>query len=285
VPSDKIQTSATISNTAKFTSAAGSLDRFELTGSGNASVLPAPGGASACSARQSAALETTTVFTVTKPGWLSIDGSVSGTPNTAAAPGEYFTWLYINRSAPTVAANTVDYNTTSYGGQEVSSQQTKSSTTIFLEAGQYWLQNRVYVRATTVVDVPSGAPAAFAASSTRSASFSFKGAFRPAGAKDGKAVSVTKGKKYVKLLDRSCATDNVTAKLSKKKLKNASKVVFSVNGKKKKTVKLSKKFPKNGLVQVGPIPDTTEAVVKARIFLKAKGADKPTLEQSYLACS
>lgn len=148
----------------------------------------------------------------------------------------------------------------------------------FVESGQFFVYAQQSIRGglqvedDVLVPLKRRAGADELASGTATASITFI----EAGSASAQRGS---GKRYTKLKQRSCEDDAVTAKFTGKAGK-VKKVVFSVDGAKKKTVTKVKAGRSVSIKRLGARDDVT---VEAVVTLK-NGSTK-TVERSYVACA
>jgi hypothetical protein len=260
IPDDTATGTSSASGTGKVTSVGGDLSTMDLSVTSAAQVTNALGTSTECVRDIYAGVQLEFEFTVTHPGFLTLN-----TKNTGPTYGE----VYLYRYDP---SNTTD--NTAYVDNYGSGVKFNATTKVYLPAGTYRgdFDGEAFKYSKSSFSV--------AGTSTMHAEFNVAGS-------QTEAVS-GKGKKYVTLPSaRSCTTHAVSSTITAKK-KRANKikqVTFFVNDAKVKKVKT----PDKGDVVTFPVADdqTADVVAEVKLFPKKKGKPGKVVEvsASYEACS
>ena len=258
VPGDTATATASATGTGKVTSAGGNVNAMDLSVTSNAQLNNALGTSANCVRQVNAGIDLDFEFTVTQPGFLTLN-----TKNTGNVYGEIYVYRYVVGSPdePYVDnyGNGIKFNAT---------------TKVFLPAGTYrgYFEGEAYRYSLS----------SYAISGTTTAHAEFHAAGSQTEAVAGK------GKKYVTFAAaRSCATHALGASVTSKKHRadQVKQVTFFVNDAKVKKIKT----PDKGDTVNLPIADDVTADVRAevKLFPRKKGKPGKVIEVSaaYEACS
>ncbi len=240
-PADK--STATTSGSATISSSPlGTGAPATITVSGSAAATMTPAAGTACSPGANGSASAYGGFTLPAPTWVTINGNANGNGDAE---------FRVESEDGMVSLNP--------GGSRSS-----GSVTALLPAGDVYVSFRVD---------------AYASSSTRSRSVTagFTVTLEPVG--NGSAVA-GKGKSYVELGARDCATGAVAVTVNKKAVKKAKVVQIKVNGKKKGKKFQGKKLKKRTVAVAAPA--TSDARIGATITLKSGKKVKAT--RTYRSC-
>ncbi|MFB9766570.1 hypothetical protein ACFFOS_19470 [Nocardioides kongjuensis] len=238
----KSAASATVTAT-PFT---GGATTVKFSGNASASSLPRLA-ASGCDAHVSADAGAGGQYILTQPMWATVTVTSSGSGGASISGG--------------VSTDTSEAYLSS-------GSRGTGSLSVYLPAGKIWVGMSVGADA-------HGAPDGVHSSSV---SGSVTVDLTPAGS--GSAVtSKSKGKRYVTLGARDCATGNIAATVTKKAKKAASQITFTVNGAKVAKLK-GKKIKKRTLAL--PAAKASDATVVSKI--KLKSGVTAEVSRDYLGC-
>jgi hypothetical protein len=260
IPADTATGSASATGTGKVTSVGGDLSTMDLSVTSNAQLTNSVGTSTECIRQMYAGIDLDFEFTVTHPGYLTLN-----TKNVGGVYGEAYLYKY-DASAPDDTQPYVD----SYG----SGLKFNATIRVFLPAGTYrgYFDGEAYKY--------SKSSYALSGTSTVHAEFDVAGS-------QTEAVS-GKGKKYVTLPSaRSCATHSINASVigKKKRADQIKQINVFVNDAKVKKVKT----PDKGDAVTIPVADDQAADVRAevKLFPSKKGKPGKVVEvtASYEACS
>jgi hypothetical protein len=258
VPGDTATGSGSASGTGKVTSAGGNLATMDLSVSSNAQLNNALGTSANCVREAYAGIDLDFEFTVTQPGFLTLN-----TKNTGNVYGEVYVYHY-------VAGSPDEPYVDNYGN----GLKFNATTKVYLPAGTYrgYFEGEAY----------RYSQSSYAVAGTTTA----HGEFHVAGSQT-EAVS-GKGKKYVTFAGaRSCAAHTLGASVTSKKHRadQVKQVTFFVNDAKVKKIKTPDKGDTANLV----IADDVTADVRAEVKLFPRKKGKPgkvvEVSASYEACS
>lgn len=224
----------------------GGATTIKLTGGASASAIPRLG-ASSCDAHVSAYASAEGEYTLTQPMWATITVTSSGSGSASISGG----------------VSTNDSENFLSGGS-----RGKGTLSLYLPAGKVW------------VSMTAGAEAHGRPDGTHASTVSGGVTIDLVPAGTGSAVtSKAKGKRYVGLGSRDCATGNVAAAVTKKAKKSASQITFKVNGAKVAGLK-GKKIKKRTLALAAP--KVADVTVTAKI--KLKNGMRAEVSRDYLGC-
>jgi hypothetical protein len=260
IPADTAVGSASASATGKVTSVGGDLSTMDLSVTSSATLTNSAGTSTECMRQTWAGIDLEFEFTITHPGYLTLN-----TKNSGGAYGEAYLYKY-DASAPDETQPYVD----NYGN----GLKFNATTRVFLPAGTY----RGYFEG----EAFKYSKSSFAVSGTSSVHAEFDVAGSQTEAVSGK------GKKYVTLPGaRSCATHSVNASVTgkKKRADQVKQITVFVNDANVKKVK----NPDKGDAVTIAVADDQAADVRAEVKLVPKKKGKPgkvvEVTASYEACS
>jgi hypothetical protein len=259
IPGDTATGSGTASGSGKITSVGGDLSTMDLSVTSSSQVVNATGTSTECIRQIDAGVRLDFEFTVTHPGFLTLN-----TKNVGGAYGEAYLYKY-DATSPDDQPYVDNYG---------SGLKFNSTTKVFLAAGTYrgYFDGEAY----------KSSNSSYALSGTTAVHAEFNVAGSQTEAVSGKA------KKYVTLPGaRSCATHSVNASVigKKKRADQIKQVSVFVNDAKVKKVKT----PDKGDAVIIPVADDQAAEVRAEVTLFPRKKGKPgkvvEVTASYEACS
>jgi hypothetical protein len=257
--SDTSSIATSSSSTVRMTEAGGSMRRMDVSATLSATFNVAQGAATDCDAQAQVGAQTQLIGVLTRPKWVVIDAEVP-----SGGQGQ----VVFQRSSP-VSPPMVEIVAL------VGNSKGRSHAEVFLPAGTY--QVATFTLASWNGPAVTGDPTAFTAKPF------LHMLFERAGIAKGKASG--NGTKYLKLKSsRKCASDQLRGTFTSAAGVAASakinKAIFTVNGKKSKTVNLPEKNTKVTLTNLPSAEDITVSVQ-----LKLFGGGSAKLTRDYRSCT
>lgn len=244
---DEARLAASGSVRARVTPLVGGPARFDASISATAS-RTALASTNTCSSSASGGPGVDFEFTIATPQWLTVGGTTSG-----------------GRGSLTILVQPESSSYNGAGGVALAGRSTGSSRT-YLAPGRYYLEAAASVRAASGTDSEHIAGSLFAT-------------WTPVGSATGRASGAAA--RLVTLGGRQdCARGTLTAGLSRRLAKKATKVTFSVNGRTRGSLK-GRQLRRSDVLLTG-LPATSPVTVRA--VVKQKRGPRLTVSRSYVAC-